>query len=205
MIFEGKNSMKKLFTILVTVILLKYSGFAQELPKDSSWVTGNAVVGVDTFPLIIMDEVRVYPKKVYSTRRQQRQYTRLMRNVKKAYPFALIARDELTMMNDSLEHLQTEKARKKYIKEYESEMFKKYENDLRKLTFSQGKILIKLVYREIGNTSYDLVKEYRGDFSAVFWQGVARIFGSNLKSTYDPTGEDAEIEGIVLMIEDGVI
>ena len=70
---------------------------------------------------------------------------------------------------------------------------------------SQGKILIKLVYREIGNTSYELVKEYRGDFSAVFWQGIARIFGSNLKSTYEPNGEDADIEYIVRMIEAGMI
>jgi hypothetical protein len=62
-----------------------------------------------------------------------------------------------------------------------------------------------LVYREIGNTSFNLVKEYRGDFSAVFWQGIARIFGSNLKSTYDPLGEDAEIEQIVQMIEAGII
>jgi hypothetical protein len=108
-------------------------------------------------------------------------------------------------MNDSLSILKTEKERKKFIKHYEKEMFYKYESKLRNLTFSQGRILIKLVFRELGNTSYNLVKEYRGSFSAIFWQGIARLFGSNLKSTYDATGEDADIENIIKMIEAGVI
>ena len=73
------------------------------------------------------------------------------------------------------------------------------------MTYSQGKILIKLIYRETGNSSYDIVKELRGSFSAFIWQTVARIFGYNLKTTYDPAGEDQAIERIVLMIEAGTI
>ncbi len=195
----------KIVAILAAFMSLFLNGYAQRLANDSSRIIGSVIIGIDTLPHIDIKEVKVYPKRNFSSNRQQRQYTRLMKNVKKAYPFALIARNELQIMNDSLEHIESEKVRKKYIKEYEKEMFSKYEDGLRKLTFSQGKILIKLVYREMGNTSYELVKEYRGDFSATFWQGVARIFGSNLKSTYDPYGEDAEIESIVLMIEDGVI
>jgi len=84
-------------------------------------------------------------------------------------------------------------------------MFAKYEDDLKKLTMTQGRILLKLVDREIGNTSYNLVKEYRGSISAAFWQGIARLFGSNMKAEYDPKGEDAEIEEIVQLIEAGII
>jgi hypothetical protein len=128
-----------------------------------------------------------------------------MRNVKKAYPFAIIARNELKAMNDSLQHIEGERAQKQFVRAYERQMFIDYEDDLRGLTFTQGKIMLKLVDREIGNTSYILIKDYRGDFSAAFWQGVARIFGSNLKSEYDPLGEDAEIEEIVLLIEAGYL
>ena len=200
------NQMKRLLIIgsifcLLSPPLLK----GQEVVSDSLHFLNRTIIGQDTLPNYNIKEIRVFPKKYFSSRRQYRKYTRLVYNVKVAYPFALIARKELKTMNDSLEKIQGDKARKKYIKEYERQMFAKYEDGLRKLTFSQGKILIKLVYRELGNTSYDLVKEYRGSFSAAFWQGIARLFGSNLKDTYDPYGEDAEIEQIVLLIEAGYL
>jgi hypothetical protein len=197
--------MMKQTIISILFAMLMQSLASQNTVRDSVNVLGSVIIDGDTLPNHQIKEVKVFPKKVFSSNRQRRKYTRLMLNVKKAYPFALIARDELRIMNDSLQHIKGEKNRKNFIKEYEKDMFVRYESELRKLTFSQGKILIKLVYREIGNTSYNLVKEYRGDFSAVFWQGIARIFGSNLKSTYDPLGEDAEIEQIVQMIEAGLI
>ena len=192
--------------ILTVILLFQLSSLLSQTPDNINVnILQSIVIGSDTIPNINIKEIPVFPKREFKNRRQYRRYTRLVRNVKKAYPFALIARHELQIMNDSLQHIQGEKERKQYIKTYEKEMFRRYESGLRKLTFSQGRILIKLVYREIGNTSYNLVKEYRGSFSAAFWQGVARIFGSNLKSTYDPYGEDYEIEQIVLMIEAGLI
>jgi len=196
--------MKRLLSILFIISILScFSVDGQETKSDSIYFLDKTIIGQDTLPNYNIKEVRVFPRKDFSSRRMYRKYNRLVRNVKAAYPFALIARKELKIMNDSLENIQGDKARKKYIKEYEKHMFAKYESGLRQLTFSQGKILIKLVYRELGNTSYDLVKEYRGSFSAAFWQGIARLFGSNLKDTYDPYGEDAEIEEIVLLIEAG--
>lgn len=188
------------FFLLHAEWVVSQNGFS-----DSVKVLGAAVVEGDTLPNYDIKEVKVFPRKEFTSKRGRRKYTRLIKNVKKAYPFALIARDELRIMNDSMQYLVSEKERKRFIKDYEKEMFRRYEDDLRKLTFSQGRILLKLVYREIGNTSYELVKDYRGDFSAIFWQGVARIFGSNLKSIYDPEGDDAEIELIIQMIEAGVI
>lgn len=197
--------MYKEFLILVLFLLLTHFVSAQNAYSDSARVLGSTIIEGDTLPNYDIAEVKVFPKKVFKNRRQRRRYTRLMYNVKKAYPFALIARNELRIMNDSLQYFEGEKSRKTFIKEYEKEMFFRYEAGLRKLTFSQGRILFKLVDREIGNAPYYLIKEYRGNFSAVFWQGISRLFGSNLKTPYDPYGEDADIELIVQMIEAGFI
>ena len=195
----------KYIHILLFFLVSITSGYSQQLNVDSINILESIIIDNDTLPNYNISEINVYPIKEFKNKRQKRKYSRLIYNVKKAYPLALIAKNELKIMNDSLSLLDNDKARKKFIKHYEKEMFLKYESKLRKLTFSQGRILIKLVFRELGNTSYSLVKEYRGSFSAVFWQGIARIFGSNLKSTYDPTGEDAKIEHIVKMIEAGII
>lgn len=156
----------------------------------------------DTIPNVNIKTVTV---RRFTKRRQQIKYNKLMYNVKKAYPYAVAARDELANMNSQLVGVENGRERERYIKEYEKQMFKKYEKDLRALTISQGRILLKLVDREINNTAYELVKEYRGSFSAFFWQGVARIFGENLKSEYDPDEEDIYIEEIVQLIEAGII
>ncbi|MDA3891556.1 MAG: DUF4294 domain-containing protein [Salinivirgaceae bacterium] len=193
------------FTISLLLVVFAVTLRAQNDVPDTMHILGSAVIDGDTLPNHPIKEVMVFPKRVFKNKRQQRRYTRLIKNVKKAYPFALVVRKEFGIMDDSLQYIKSERERKKFIKEYEKQMFMRYEEGLRKLTFSQGRILLKLVYRELGNTSYYYVKEYRGDFSALFWQGIARIFGANLKSTYEPDSEDAEIEIIVQMIEAGVI
>jgi hypothetical protein len=100
---------------------------------------------------------------------------------------------------------QSDKERRQLMKRAEDELKAEFEDDLKKLTFKQGLILIKLVDRETGNTSYELVQELRGKFTAFFWQAFARLFGYNLKVEYDPLGDDKEIEDIVVMIENGQI
>ncbi len=196
--------MKRLLNICIIILSFTLVCNAQYKISGKTFVQAD-VVGADTIPTILIKPITVFPEKVFKNNRQYVRYTRLVHNIKKAYPYAVIARNELQTMNDSLQHIVGERARRKYIKSYEKQMFFKYESQLRHLTISQGRILIKLVYREIGNTSYYLVKEYRGSFSAVFWQGIARLFGSNLKQSYDPKGEDADIERIVIMIENGLI
>lgn len=191
--------------ILFILFHLSSSLNAQSYWDDSVHILSGKIEGSDTIANYDMKEVRVFPKKVYRNKRHRRKYTRLMHNVRKAYPFSLIVRYEIEIMNDSLLNIEDESKHKKFMKRYEKEMFAKYDSKLRKLTVSQGRILLKLVDREVGNTSYQLVKDYRGGFSAVFWQGIARLFGSNLKSTYDPLGEDAEIEEIVLLLEYGYL
>jgi len=98
-----------------------------------------------------------------------------------------------------------EKDRKNYIRQLEKDVFAEYEDDIQEMTITQGRILIKLIDRETKNTSYELIKKYRGGLSAAFWQGIARIFGTNLKEEYDPYGKDILIELILQDIEMGLL
>jgi hypothetical protein len=138
-----------------------------------------------------------------STRRDERRNDRLIYNIKKVYPYAVIARERLMRINNELQALGNDRERNSYIKDAEKEIFAEFKDEITNLTITQGKILIKLIDRETQNTSFELIKDYRGGISAVFWQGIARLFGSNLKAEYDRFGEDASIEMIVMDIEAG--
>lgn len=130
-------------------------------------------------------------------------YQRLVYNLKKVYPYALVVRAKIEEANNELEKIPDEKERKKYLRQFEKDIFGEYEDDVRDMTITQGKLLIKLIDRETLNTSYELIRQYRGSFPALFWQGIARIFGSNLKAQYDPYGEDVIMEIILIEIESG--
>ena len=159
----------------------------------------------DTLPQKEIREVNIFHQPKFKNRRYARRYGRLVYNVKKVYPYALYTRDKLSEINRHLLDLNTDKEQKKYIRQVQKEMMNRFENDIRHMTFSQGKILIKLIDRETGNTSYVWLKDLKGDFFAGFWQTVARVFGSNLKTIYRPDKEDYMIEQIVRMIEAGII
>lgn len=157
----------------------------------------------DTTYFSQIDEVLVFRKPKFETRREWRRYHRLVRNVKKVYPYAKMAGEKYDSVEAQFLTLETERERKAYIKQVEKELMDEYEDDLKKLTVTQGRILLKLIDREVGETSYDLLKEFKGAFSAFFWQTLARIFGHNLKSEFDPEGEDKLLNEIVLLIENG--
>ena len=140
-----------------------------------------------------------------ATARDYRRNERLIYNIKKAYPYAIIARERLILINNELEAIDGDRERRNYLNEVEKKMFAEFKEDLMNLTITQGKILIKLIDRETQNTSFQLIRDYRGRVSAAFWQGIARLFGSNLKAEYDRFGEDAEIEMILQDIEAGYL
>jgi len=173
------------------------------LTTQDIYVARAVVIDGDTLWVADLDEVYIFPTKKFKNRRERRRYTRLIYNVKKAYPWAKMAGDKLTEVEIHMMSLETEKEQKDYMKVVEKELLKDYKDDLKKLTVTQGRILIKLVDRETGDTSYELVRDLRGKISAVFWQALARLFGSNLKSEYEPEGEDRLIEEIVVLIENG--
>jgi hypothetical protein len=173
------------------------------LTTQDIYVARAVVIDGDTLWVAELDEVYIFPTKKFKNRRERRRYTRLIYNIKKAYPWAKLAGEKLAEVEIHMVSLETEKEQKDYMKQVERELLKDYKDDLKKLTVTQGRILIKLVDRETGDTSYELVKELRGRISAVFWQALARLFGSNLKSEYDPEGEDRLMEEIVVLIENG--
>jgi len=207
-IFVTFAAMKRQLQILLVLLLI--SGF-----NDSVFALNNAetippggqkvwmqVDGNDTIYLAFLRDIYVYPKIKFNSRKQEEFYWRTVRDVKRTLPFAKIVSAELNRVNALI--LKMPKAsQKKYLAKYEKEVFDKYESDLRKLSMNQGKMLLKLIDRECNSTSYDLIKTYRGSISAFFWQGVARIFGSNLKSEYDAKGNDRIVERVIVLVESG--
>jgi hypothetical protein len=178
---------------------------AQEVQKEHAVITRGVVEGNDTLPLFELPEVRVYERRDFEYLYLKRRYRRMIRNVKKAYPYARIAAEELKALDDYLLTIQSPKEQKAYINQAEKDIMKRFEKDVRKLTVTQGIILVKLIDRETGRTSYQVIKELKGGFTAFFWQGIARIFGNNLKTEYDPDNQDKIMEDIVLGIEAGFI
>lgn len=193
------------FSILLILFLLgTISVFAQD--KDSVVYIYEAQVSEgDTMAIMELGTVHIFAPLVFASKEEAKKYGRLKRYVQKVYPYAKVASEILQNFEDTLKTFKTEKEKDKYIDEVEEKLQQEFEGELKKLTIMQGIILVKLIDRETGSTSYQLVKELKGTFSAFFWQGLARLIGSNLKLEYDPEGEDEMIEEIVVKIEHGVI
>ena len=194
--------MKK-WVLISFLFFLFFEARSQEEATTERIVVYATMLDGDTIPVIPLKEVCIYSFRPYKSKREARKMTKLIRNVKVVYPYAKIAGIKLMEYEEILAGIDDKKERKKIMKQAEKEMEEEFGDELRDFTFSQGKILIKLVYRETGDSSYELVAEMRGKFRAFFWQAFARLFGFNLKNGYDPEGEDKEIEVIVRMIEAG--
>jgi hypothetical protein len=175
-------------------------------PQKAHQVVTRAVVeNSDTLAIFQLPEVRVYEKRDFEYLYLKRRYRRMIYNIKKAYPYARIAGVKLKELDDHLATLESDKERKEYVEQAEKEIMKEFEKDVRHLTVTQGIILVKLIDRETGQTSYQVIKDLKGGFTAFFWQGIARIFGNNLKTEYDAIGQDRVMEDIILGIEAGFI
>lgn len=202
--------LRRYMVLAALLLVLAASGSAQNVlteemaGKEVHLLESNVVQG-DTIPHIVLREVKVVPDWKFRNKRERRTYNRFVRNIKIALPYARTAAHKLNSINAELAQIELENERKEFLKEAEKELFNEFEKPLRKLTFSQGRMLIKLIDRETGDTSYNLIKEYKGGFSAFFWQSVARLFGSNLKDEYDGEREDRMIEHIIIMIDNGML
>jgi hypothetical protein len=159
----------------------------------------------DTLFYSTLGEIYFFADRSTFTRAERRRYNKLVYNVKRVYPYAKLAGNEYREVSAHMMALETDKERRQYIKAVEDSIMGNYEEDLKKLTITQGRILLKLVDREIGKTSYDILKDLKGTITAVFWQAIARIFGNNLKSEFDPNGEDKLLNEVVIQIEAGLL
>ena len=180
----------------------------QEVDMDSPTFVPTVKVGKvledgDSIQYMEMNNVYVFPPVTFSSKKQQGAYMRLVKNVKTVLPIAKEAR--LIMMETAqyLETLPTKQAREEHMKRVEKSVMQEYKPRMKKLTYSQGKLLIKLIYRESHSSGYELVLAFLGPVKAGFYQAFAWAFGASLKKEYDPDGVDRLTERVVLMVEAG--
>ncbi|MCR5679802.1 MAG: DUF4294 domain-containing protein [Prevotella sp.] len=201
--------MRKELLLLLALLLLPLTLRAQDDLSDPTFVPmvkiGKTLVGGDTIQYMEMQNVYVYPEPTFKNRRQQQAYARLVRNVKKVLPLAKEVRQILIETSEYLETLPTKKERDEHIKRVEKSIVKQYKPKMKKLTFAQGKLLIKLVDRECHSTAYEAMQAFIGPVRSGMWQAFAWAFGASLKKGYQPDGVDRLTERVVLMVESGQI
>jgi hypothetical protein len=157
----------------------------------------------DTFYLAHLHNIWVYPQMVFKNKKQERFYRKTIRDVKKTLPFAKMLAVEMKYADEQLMKIPDEKLRKRWWKQHEKYLFRKYEQHFRQMTASQGQMLMKLMDRESDRTSYGIICHYRGKASANFWQFIAKLFKNDLKEEYDAVDKDKIVERIINLVEAG--
>jgi len=195
--------MKRLLLFILVCMAFSFVARAQNPPI--SQLMRVIVIDNDTLPHVDLPTVDIYGINRFNHGNGDQQFWRMVMRVKKVLPYAkeaavLLKKYEMEFPTDA-----RGKDRRVYVRRAEAELMKKYGPTLREMSISDGRVLIKLIDRETQKVSYDLIHDLKGGVAAIFWQGIARIFGNNLKSSYDPLGEDRQIEQIVHYIEMGYI
>ena len=204
---------KKKMVLVVGCWLLSLGMMAQdkkrqEVDMDSPTFVPTVKVGKvledgDSIQYMEMNNVYVFPPVTFSSKKQQGAYMRLVKNVKTVLPIAKEARMIMMETAAFLETLPTKQAREEHMKRVEKSVMQEYKPRMKKLTYSQGKLLIKLIYRESHSSGYELIQAFLGPVRAGFYQAFAWAFGASLKKEYDPEGVDRLTERVVLMVEAG--
>ncbi len=207
------------FLLLASCFLVAAPLYAQDTTKTTKAVTkgGKAlnfkkdpialertVIDGDTIAIYRMPEVKIQDQRIFKNKKEEKKYWRMVRNVKVALPYAKIAKEKLDKYEAQLDG-KKKRERKEIMTQVEHELLAEYEDELKGLTITQGRILLKLIDRETGHTSYELVESLRGWFSANFWQGIAVLFDADLKSEFNPkeSADDAMIDEIVMKVDKG--
>lgn len=191
---------------IIYIVALNLLMFAElRAQTTDGYIVPAQVTDGDTMPLLVLDEVTITPAYSVTVPKNPVKYSKLIRDVKKVYPYAVIASVKLKEYNDMIAATTDPAEKKKKLKQAEEDLKKQFSDDVENMTLAQGKILLKLIYRQTGVTSYEIVKELRGSLRAIFWNTMAKVFGANLKEDYDPTGDDKAIEEIVQKIENGTL
>lgn len=196
-----------LSAVLATVLLTfacdaSAQGRKEKMPEPK-FMLGYEIVDGDTLFFDVLN-----PSKVTSFRkmkgREWRRYYRLVWNFSKTYPYALVARKLIEKTDAELEENDfSRRKREKYINAIQKELFTAFEQPMRGMTVSQGQLLMKLIDREVGKSSFSIIKDYKNGIAAGFWQGIAKLFGSDLKKHYDPLGDDRDVEELVQKWDSG--
>lgn len=193
--------MKELVLILVLCFVF---GETKAQESDTSKVKMGFIIEGDSIVYKTIDDIIVLPSRKFKNKRQQRRYTRYIRKIKKVYPLAVKAQKLLVKYEPQYNAMEEKRDKRRLMKQLEKELLAEHMDKLKKWSISDGRMLLKLINRETERIPYNLIKDFRGGVSALFWQGIARIFSNNLKAEYDPE-EDWMLEEIVILIEKGYL
>jgi hypothetical protein len=183
------------FVIFSLVFSLKVCAQTGEL--DTIRVYAMIDPNGDTIPYSVLPPVSVYTRLTREQKKYWAEWTRLRNAVYVTYPYAIAASKIMNDINRQLVNVENKKERRKIIHAREKELKREFTDKLTRLSVYQGKVLMKLINRQTGNNCYEIIEEYKGFMTAAFWQGVAFVFGSNLKQAYDASGKDHDMEKIV--------
>ena len=194
----------------VSALFLSNTAEAQDTADDTIQVAmyvkiDRAYYQGDSIPNMTLHEFYKTAPKTFKNERQRKKYNKLVRDVRYVFPYAKLTRQILIETHDYLETIEDEKEKKRHIKAVEKGIRKQYEPTVRKITKTQGKLLVKLIDRECGQTSFEMIKAFLGPVKANMYNVLSTLFGNNLRKHYDPEGEDREIEQIVRKVESGQI
>ena len=203
-----------LFLLTVMFLTTSLSAQTEEHPEDRqvdmddpmfmpTVKVGKVLDKGDSIQYMEMNNVYVYPNLTFKNAKQAAAYNRLVKNVKTVLPIAKEVNQIIVETYEYLETLPDKKSKDEHMKRVEKSIIKEYKPRMKKLTYSQGKLLIKLVYRECDSRSYDIIKAFLGPIRAGFYQAFASLFGASLKKDYDAEGTDRLTERVVLMVEAG--
>ncbi|MGE0560495.1 MAG: DUF4294 domain-containing protein [Flavobacteriales bacterium] len=165
------------------------------------------IINGDTSYIFNLPVVRIVGEKLYGDAEKDKQFRRLRYHVTKVYPYAKLASQKFRDYNEELMNVGSNRKRRLLLKQKEKELKEEFADVIKKMTVTQGRVLVKLIDRETGESTYDIIKEMRGGFKAFIYQGIAKLYSGDLKERYNPkeNEEDEMIERIVLMIEAGQI
>lgn len=205
--FCGMNIRLNIVVLIMFLLLGSLICHAQKRPQGneqkSVYLTPMCVYEGDTIPFVKLPTVYIFKPLKFKNKRDMTNYYKLIRDVKKVLPISKEINRAIIETYEYLETLPTDKARQKHLKAVEKGLKEQYTPRMKKLSFAQGKLLIKLIDRQTNSTSYELVKAFMGPFKAGFYQTFAALFGASLKKQYDATGDDALTERVILMVENG--
>ena len=195
--------MKTLSIKIIIISVFSMMSFLGELQAQKIPTYYRKDINVDSLithtpnGIILLPQVNVYPKKVFANKKDEREWERLQRNFSKVYPVALEITKTYRQIDDSLARFSSDKMRVKYMKIREEQIMTYYKPKLIKFSLSQSILLVKLLDRETGSTAYEIIDELKGSVKAFFWQGFAKMFGNDLKKSYDSEVTDKDIELLV--------
>ena len=197
----------KILRVLVVVMAFAVSSFSVYGQSNSAEpalsVVQAIIVGNDTIPFFVLPTYYCYPPLKFKNKKEEQFYWRTVRDVKVVLPYVRHIRKVMDKTNEALMSMPDKASRDAYMKNFEKRIYKENETKFKDLTLNQGKLIIRLLDRETNNTSYELIKAYRGSFSAGFWQVFALVLGADLKTKYGTKEEDAVIERVIVLVEAG--